>query len=92
MLELNIFLKSSDKPNIRTREKHQEIINTNFPISKTTLIPQIPSSIPKAYKDSNYLSSNIVKNPIYSLIAKVFDPIGCNRVVCSLKIQMEVNQ
>lgn len=49
MLELNIFLKSSDKPNISTREKHQEIINTNFPILKATLMPQIPSSIPKPY-------------------------------------------
>ena len=80
MLEVNIFLKSSDNPNISTREKHQEITNTNFPISKATLIPQIPSSIPKAYKGSNRPSSNIVKNPIYSLIAKIFDPIGCNRV------------
>lgn len=52
MLELNIFLKSSDKPNIRTREKHQEIINTNFPILKATLIPQISSSIQQIY---NYL-------------------------------------
>ncbi|EDP73059.1 hypothetical protein [Hydrogenivirga sp. 128-5-R1-1] len=61
MLELNTFLKSSDNPNISTREKHQEIINTNFPISKAILMPQISSSIPKAYKQSKALSSNYVK-------------------------------
>ena len=47
MFELNIFLKSSDIPNISTREKHQEITNTNFPISKAKLMPQISISIQK---------------------------------------------
>jgi len=53
MFELNIFLKSSDNPSIRTSEKHQEITNTNFPISKATLIPQTVISIPQIY---NHLS------------------------------------